>query len=269
MPNSCLKSCVGLWFVGSLLIFGCSNEPAATTPTSSLGIAADPAPHAAQPTVTPPATPVTTPAATTDTRPIEPPTPAVTGLAAQLSPQMREHFIALSQLKGEIEFGVGDRIISIDLDGTKATDADIVHIAALPDVKSLNLANTAITDAGLKELGKLKKLKFLYLFNTAVTDAGAAHLQALPRLEVLCLDQTQITDIGLRSLEELPRLEKLHVHSNSPITDAGLESLKKHTRLFELRVGGSGITEKGLAALKAALPDCNVVYDPQAAAKSD
>ena len=75
-------------------------------------------------------------------------------------------------------------------------------------------------------------------------------------------EQHPFGGIDAQALEELPRLEKLHVHSKAPITDAGLESLKKHRRLFELRVGGPHITEEGLEGLKAALPNCNVIYDP-------
>lgn len=173
------------------------------------------------------------------------------------------HILALQKLGAEVEYGVGDRIISVDLDARPVTDADLEHVAALEDLRSLNLAETAITDEGLAKLTSLKKLKFLYLFNTAVSDVGVKHLQEMPRLEVLCLDQTQITDAALVLLEDLPRLEKLHVHSKRPITDKGLESLKKHTRLFELRVGGPGITEAGLESLKEVLPStCTVDFDP-------
>lgn len=186
-----------------------------------------------------------------------------------LAAEIRPAAVALSKLGGEIEVGVGEKVISVDLDGKEVRDADLVHVAALTELKSLNLSNTAITDAGLAQLLSLKKLKFLYLFGTKVTDSGAASIAAFPRLEVLCLDQTEISDIGLKTLEDLPRLEKLHVHSKAKITDAGLESLKKHTRLFELRIGGPGLSEKAIDALKAALPDCNVVYDPDTEAKPE
>jgi hypothetical protein len=181
---------------------------------------------------------------------------------ANVPDSLREHVAALQALGATIDYGIGDRIVEVDLDGKPVTDADLVHVKPLADLRILNLSGTAVTDAGLKELTSLSRLKFVYLFNTNITDAGMEALQALPRLEVLCLDQTQITDVGLKALEELPRLEKLHVHSKAPITDAGLESLKKHIRLFELRVGGPHITEEALERLKAALPNCNVIYDP-------
>jgi hypothetical protein len=171
------------------------------------------------------------------------------------------HLAALVKLGAVVDYGVGDRVIDVDLDEKPVTDADLEHVAALPDLKILNLSNTRITDEGLKRLTGLTKLKFLYLFNTEISDAGMLSLVELPRLEVLCLDRTQITDVGLKTLEELPRLEKLHVHSRAPVTDAGLESLAKHTRLFELRIGGPGLTEAGVERLKAALPNCEVFFD--------
>jgi len=171
------------------------------------------------------------------------------------------HLAALVKLGAVIDYGVGDRVIDVDLDEKPVTDADLEHVAALPDLKILNLSNTQITDEGLKRLTGLTKLKFLYLFNTGISDAGMLSLVELPRLEVLCLDRTRITDVGLKTLEELPRLEKLHVHSLAPVTDAGLESLTKHSRLFELRIGGPGLTEAGVERLKAALPNCEVYFD--------
>lgn len=194
---------------------------------------------------------------------------AAAGLANQpvVAESLRDHVAALQKLGAEIEYGVGDRIISVDLGGKPVADADLMHLAPLTEVKSLNLSETAISDAGLAQLAQLKKLKFLYLFKTNVTDAGAAELTALPRLEVLCLDRTLITDVGVKSLEELPRLEKLHMHSRLPITDAGLESLKKHVRLFELKIGGPQITEQGIKGLKEALPNCKIIYDPAEEAK--
>ena len=173
------------------------------------------------------------------------------------------HLVALQKLGATVDYGSGDRLIEVDLDGKPATDADLDNLAPLVDLKILNLSGTRITDQGLAKLAPLKRLKFLYLFKTDITDAGLAHLKELPRLEVLCLDQTLITDAGVRSLEALPRLEKLHVHSWAPLTDASIESLSKHVRLFELKIGGPGFTEGGITRLREALPNCTVQYDPR------
>lgn len=226
---------------------------------------------------TPLATTEKSPPSVASTKPIEPathpkpseltaPVPAkLQGLAADIQTVA----MLFTKLGGEVEVGVGEKVIDIDLDGRDVSDEQLSQLATLSDLKSLNLSNTAITDVGLKQLTSLKKLKFLYLFGTRVTDAGMASIVTLPRLEVLCLDSTEITDLGLKTLEDLPRLEKLHVHSRAKVTDVGLESLQKHTRLFELRIGGPHVSEKAIDALKAALPNCTIVYDPGTEAKPE
>ncbi len=271
-PGRLIPGIAGGWAVVAAGLAGCGSGSA---PVAAPNVASQ-APESIQPsdTATPgePVNPVpfegpsaTDPAdastaAATQQPPAQEPQLAA-DVPANVPDSLREHIGVLQKLGATIDYGIGDRIVEVDLDGKPVTDADLVHVKPLADLRILNLSGTAITDAGLKELTSLSRLKFVYLFNTNITDAGMESLQALPRLEVLCLDQTQITDVGLRALEELPRLEKLHVHSKAPITDAGLESLKKHGRLFELRVGGPHITEEGLEGLKAALPNCNVIYD--------
>jgi hypothetical protein len=247
-----------------------SSERQETTGPSSTGAMEQPAPATTESTDEPAASP------SEDLATAEPKPPtaeeidaALSRLPADIPTDLKEHVYALQKLQAGFDFGVGDKLIEVNLDGSPISDADLVHVAALPDVYILNLSSTKITDAGLAQVSRLKKVKFLYLFDTAITDAGVVHLKELPRLEILCLDRTQITDVGLKTLEELPRLERLHVHSRAPITDAGLESLKKHRRLFELRVGGPNITEEGVEALRQALPRCEVVYDPGEEAPTD
>jgi len=206
----------------------------------------------------PPATPSPPPKPVAE-KPVEPAPPSK-------SDSRPAHVVALEKLGATLDYGVGDRLIDVDLDGKPATDADLENLTPLVDLKILNLSGSRITDAGLAKLAPLKRLKFLYLFKTDITDAGLEHLKELPRLEVLCLDQTLITDGGLKTLEALPRLEKLHVHSRVPLSDKSIESLSKHVRLFELKVGGPGFTEQGIARLREALPNCKVQYDPKAEA---
>ncbi len=246
------------------------SERQETTGPSSTGAIEQPAPATTGSTDEP----VVSPSEELATAEPKPPTAeeidaALSRLPASIPAELKEHVYALQKLQAGFDFGVGDKLIEVDLDGSPISDEDLVHVAALPDVYILNLSSTKITDAGLAQVSRLKKVKFLYLFDTAITDAGVVHLKELPRLEILCLDRTQITDVGLKTLEELPRLERLHVHSRAPITDAGLESLKKHQRLFELRVVGPNITEQGVESLRQALPRCEVVYDAGEEAPTD
>jgi hypothetical protein len=241
-----------------------AKEPAAAAQAPATGTEApvtSPETPASEKKPTPPEQPMPQPEAP-KTKPPTPPEPP----AASKADSRPAHLVALEKLGAVLDFGVGDRLIDVDLDGKPVTDADLDNLAPLTDLKILNLSGSRITDEGLAKLEPLKRLKFLYLFKTDITDAGLAHLKELPRLEVLCLDQTLITDAGIKSLEALPRLEKLHVHSRAPLTDKSIESLSKHVRLFELKVGGPGFTEQGIARLREALPNCKVQYDPKAEA---
>jgi internalin A len=74
----------------------------------------------------------------------------------------------------------------LSLESTKATDADVAHLAALAKLTHLDLGyNPGVTDAGLKHLTGLRRLTGLRLYGTKVTDDGAADLKAaLPKLKI-------------------------------------------------------------------------------------
>ena len=66
---------------------------------------------------------------------------------------------------------------------------------------------TAITDAGLVHLKGLINLKRLILADTQITDAGLVHLRGLKRLQELEVSNTRVTDTALRELQRaLPNL---------------------------------------------------------------
>ena len=80
---------------------------------------------------------------------------------------------------------VFERIIFIDLRGTKVTDTELAHLSKLANPRSLNLDGTQVTDAGLVYLNRLTSLEQLNLRLTAVTPEGAAELQkALPNCNI-------------------------------------------------------------------------------------
>ncbi len=75
-------------------------------------------------------------------------------------------------------FGVGGSSSSL-------TDADLVHLAALPHLQSLSLRGTGITAAGLEHLRGLSQLRRLSLDAGGVTEQGVAALrQALPNCTI-------------------------------------------------------------------------------------
>jgi len=113
----------------------------------------------------------------------------------------------------------------LELDGTKATDSDLKHVASYPDIEELRLGGTKITDAGLQHLMGLKKLQALDLSLTCITDDGVRTLLHLPSLTRLWLGGTQITDVGLAQLARISTLEEVHV-VNTSITSAGVKQVR-------------------------------------------
>jgi len=127
---------------------------------------------------------------------------------------------AIEKLGGVVEYGrnvstrpamlrqiLGDDTIgmveSVDFwNPSQVTDADLVHLARLPRLKSLHLADSQVTDAGLKHLASLENLSGLTLYNTQVTDSGLVHLAGLKGLRHLSVYRTQVTDAGVAELQK-------------------------------------------------------------------
>lgn len=103
-----------------------------------------------------------------------------------------------------------ERICGVYLGGTAATDADVLALSQLTELRILYLHHTGITDAALAHFDRLRMLGILYLNQTKVTDEGLEKLRALPHLKRLYLLQTKITDEGVTRLRKaLPDTEIL------------------------------------------------------------
>jgi hypothetical protein len=92
---------------------------------------------------------------------------------------------------------------------TKITDADLVVLAPqLRNFERLILARTHITDAGLIHLRGLTDLRELDLDDTDISDAGLVHLKTMTGLKELGLYGTQVTESGVSMLQKaLPRVK--------------------------------------------------------------
>ncbi len=109
--------------------------------------------------------------------------------------------------------------------GKEFTDGDLPtcsHCRAL----RVDLGHSLITDAGLVQLEQVPELKYLLLDNTQIGDAGVAHLRNLTNLKVLHLGNTRITDAALLQLEEMEDLRKLSVQKTR-VTKDGVARLRK------------------------------------------
>jgi hypothetical protein len=65
------------------------------------------------------------------------------------------------------------------------TDAGLVHLKGLTELRTLSIEGTGVTDQGLQHLVGLRKLTDLYVGGARITDVGAKALQrAIPGLRI-------------------------------------------------------------------------------------
>lgn len=127
-------------------------------------------------------------------------------------------------------------------------DDDLETVSRLRQLTRLSCGRQT-TDAGLVHLQRLEDLRGLGLIDTQVTDRGFVHIAAIPNLERLVLDAHQITDVSIAHLEECARLKGIFVVA-SRATDADLSRLKRCRSIDRLILGGAPITDAGVAHLK-------------------
>ena len=143
----------------------------------------------------------------------------------------------------------------LSLNVTQITDAGLAHVQRLP-LEQLDVAWTAVTANGLTKLTGLKALA------VSSDDAMLETLTAMTKLEYIHLMGSKVTDNGLRHLSRFPNLKSVCIR-NTPFTDKGLEYLKPLRNLVEISLlDGTQVTAQGVDALKAALPNCKIVWKP-------
>lgn len=177
-----------------------------------------------------------------------------------LEVRQQEAAAEIEKLGGKIEYNADKKVIKIDLNNTKITDADLKNLEPFTELQWLDLRITQIGDEGVFHLKPLKKLKFLNLFRTNLSDAGLAQLKNLTELETLLIGGTKITDDGLKNLEKFSKLRKMSLFRTA-ISDAGLKHIEKLPSLEVLLIGGSKITEDGAKSLQKVLP--NIKFSEQ------
>ena len=101
-----------------------------------------------------------------------------------------------------------ERLVSLNLKGTRVTSAGLVHLKGLVELQVLHLERTAVDDRQMGQLGQLQQLKYLNLYGTKVTDKTLVHLRKLKNLKRLYVWQTGVTANGAARLTQtLPQLK--------------------------------------------------------------
>ena len=130
-------------------------------------------------------------------------------------------------------------------------------------LKRLFVNFTFIGDDGLESIAKLRLLRDLEISNNRTTDFGVNYLSRMISLRQLNLRNPQITDHGLIALSQGMNLKSLTLNNTFE------EEIKKIERSstpetinqarYELLRKKILITEKGVGALKKALPNCRIL----------
>ena len=83
--------------------------------------------------------------------------PILSGWAAEPSAEQAKAVAEIRKLAGKVtvdEESPGKPVKSVDLPHTKVTDAGLVHLEGLTQLRGLALMQTRVTDAGVKRLQK-------------------------------------------------------------------------------------------------------------------
>ncbi|MBA4191537.1 MAG: hypothetical protein C0467_26455 [Planctomycetaceae bacterium] len=145
--------------------------------------------------------------------------------------------------------------LNVGAAGSKITDAGLVHLSRLANLRVLGLKGAAVTDAGLKHLASLRLDRFLDLSDTAVTDAGVETLAGMAHLgtgndATIDLTGTRVTEAGAKRLQTA--LPKAQVRWESTDRAAASSLLKREGFELALKLpDGKQVRVKKLTDLPA------------------
>jgi hypothetical protein len=178
---------------------------------------------------------------------------------------------------------------SVNVGSGMVTDVGIERLATLPNLKELTIGGNELGDAGLQGLRQIPTLTYLDLSGRQGTDSNVwaismsdvgldavLSLKALRELRLACtsvgvgiegarfatVSAMDVSVAWLERMKTLPKLEKLKLQGCQRVNDEAIPVLAAFPDLRELDLKGTGVTEKGLAALRAAKPKMLVYTGP-------
>jgi hypothetical protein len=178
---------------------------------------------------------------------------------------------------------------SVNVGTAMITDVGIERLVSLPNLKELTMGGNELGDAGLQALRQIPGLTYLDLsgrqgtdsniWAISISDVGLDAVLTLKELRELRFGCTSkgigiegsrfatvsTMDVSFRWLEKmkaLPKLEKLKLQGCSRVDDQAIRALIALPNLREVDLKGTSVTEKGLAALRAAKPKAQIYFGP-------
>jgi hypothetical protein len=170
-----------------------------------------------------------------------------------LAPLQDRQLEQLSRLTGLRQLTLGGA-------GRDLTIAAIEPLGRLSQLRVLRLQDYRLTDGHLAFLTGLTELRELDLSGNTLQGRCLPAFQKLPHLACLTLNRCENLDpANLRHVVGCQTLRRLDLQRTS-VSDAGLEVLYGMPNLKSVSIGGSLVTPRGRAALRAKLPPDAEVY---------
>jgi internalin A len=178
---------------------------------------------------------------------------------------------------------------SLNIGSGMVTDIGLERLTSLPNLKELTMGGNKLTDAGLQALRQMPSLTYLDLGGRQGTDANIwairmsdvgmdpiLSLKNLRELRFACtsvgvglegarfaeVSYVSVTTGWLEKMKALPKLEKLQLEGCDRVTDDSVRALAALPGLRQVDLKGSAVTEKGIAALRAAKPGIQIYSGP-------
>jgi len=178
---------------------------------------------------------------------------------------------------------------SVNIGSAMITDVGLERLVTLPNLKELTIGGNELGDAGLQALRQMPGLTYLDLsgrqgtdsnvWAISMSDVGMSAVLTLKELRELRFACTSIgvgiegarfatvsaMDVPPRWLEQmkgLPKLERLKLQGCGRVDDSAIAALIAMPNLREIDLKGTSVTEKGLAALRAARPKAQIYFGP-------
>ncbi len=172
----------------------------------------------------------------------------------------------------------------IGINACPVTDKPLQQLAKLKSLATLYLSSPKVTNAALESIGAVRTLKSLTLHSPHLTDAIWKPIAEMPnltildigwheglpamkgtgisalaqrRIEKLLLIGLGLDDGAVREITTLSHVRHLILRGSS-LSDEQLQHFGRLKDLQKLNLSQTNVTEAGVAALKKALPNCQI-----------
>ena len=188
----------------------------------------------------------------------------------QLTDDGWKHFAKFQKLKSLAFFHPAFR-------SEKFTGSGLAYLKTLPNLERLTFAGSTAGDAAMEAIGQLTQLKEFRTWHTAQTQAGNAPLARLPLTSLrigqrlpewgkdtpVSFDESTMTVIA--QIKTLESLELTEARLSAKI----IPQLKSLPKLAKLKIQTVDISAADVEAIKAALPECKVDFEPMSDADKE